>query len=276
MNKLSKIFPILLVIGLAFGIVACSDATNDSNNETTVSTYSNEYLEIVVKKMTARSSYYSSSEIASFTLAVKFNDSSVEDLTVNLTPTDTYSFNIFKDCSVTLEVTGYNSTSKKIAYGTKKFNFTVGTDVAVIVPIDMLVKSSTVTVGFEINENKTLSEQFLSAYGSGTFYKYWFSDLSLTSLQDYLEKGTDLAYFEENSGTKLMIDRPYGNETVVVLDSTGKFWVFNTKNEDCTVKIKINAVDSELTQGIYSYETLYIYDSNGWAHNTWSVSEFSE
>ena len=276
MNKLSKIFPILLVVGLAFGIVACSDATNDSNNETTVSTYSNEYLEIVVKKMSARSSYYSSSEIASFTLDVKFNDSSVEDLTVNLTPTDTYSFNIFKDCSVTLEVTGYNSTSKKIAYGTKSFNFTVGTDVVVIVPIDMLVKSSTVTVGFEINENKTLSEQFLSAYGSGTFYKYWFSDLSLTSLQDYLEKGTDLAYFEENSGTKLMIDRPYGNETVVALDSTGKCWVFNTKNEDCTVKIKINEVDSELTQGIYSYETLYIYDSNGWAHNTWSVSEFSE
>lgn len=276
MNKLSKFLPILSVIGLAFGIVACSNATNDSNNDTTVSTYSNEYLEIIVKKMAARSSYYSSSEIASFTLDVNFNDSSVEDLTVNLAPTDTYSFNIFKDCSVTLEVAGYNSNSKKIAYGTKDFDFTVGKDVAVIVPIDMLVKSSTVTVGFVINENKTLSEQFLSTYGSGTFYSYWFSDLNLTSLQDYLEKGKDLAYFAENSGKKLMIDRPYGNETIVALDSTGKFWVFNTKNEECTVKIKINEVDTELTQGIYSYETLYIYDSNGWAHNTWSVSEFTE
>ena len=121
-----------------------------------------------------------------------------------------------------------------------------------------------------------LSEKFLLTYGTGTFYNYWFSDLGLNSLRDYLERGRDLVYFKTNTGIKLMIDRPYGDETIVVLDSKANFWVFNTKNENCTVKIQNDGRDIILTQGVYSYNTVYIYDRNGWAHNTWTISELRE
>ncbi len=124
--------------------------------------------------------------------------------------------------------------------------------------------------------SEQFAEQFVNTYGSGEFYKYWHSNLGLVSLQEYLDRGTSLAYFETNSGIKLMIDRPYGDDDIVALDSNGKFWVFNTKNYDCSVKIKINNIDIELSPGIYTYDTLYIYDTNGWAHNTWSVSELTE
>ena len=253
-------------------MVACSNAADNLTDNTISSSYSNEYLEIIVSKASARTIYYNSSEIAYFELIAKFNDSSVEDLSVKFNPTDTYSFNVFQDCSVTLEICGYNDDSKKIAYGSKTVDFTVGNDVIVIVSVNMLTKSSTITVKV-VNENSSLTEQFVSTYGTGNFYKSWFSDLSLASLEDYLNKGTDLAYYETGSGLKLMIDRPYGNNTVVSLDSNGNFWVFNTDDTECSVNIKVDDTDVTLSQGLYNYETLYIYASNGWAHNTWDVSE---
>ncbi len=141
----------------------------------------------------------------------------------------------------------------------------------------MPAKDVTVVATFVVKPNNESSwaEDLLSNYNEGTFYRYWFSDLGLTSLQDYLERGHDLAYFQSTSGVKVMIDRPYGDEdpTVVALDAKGNFWVFNTDGEDCSVKIKVDDVEKTLTQGLYKYDTLYIYDTNGWAHNTWSVSE---
>lgn len=273
MKKFTALIESLLMMGAVFGLVACSNAADNFTDNTISSSYSNEYLEIIVSKASARTVYYNSSEIAYFELIAKFNDSSVEDLSVKFNPTDTYSFNVFQDCSVTLEISGYNNDSKKIAYGSKAVDFTVGNDAIVIVSVNMLTKSSTITVKVEINENSSLAEQFVSTYGTGNFYDYWFSDLSLTSLEDYLNKGTDLAYYETDSGLKVMIDRPYGNNTVVSLDSNGNFWVFNTDDTECSVKIKVDDTDVTLSQGRYNYETLYIYDSNGWAHNTWEVSE---
>ena len=284
MKKMLKCCQTLAIVGLLAGLVACSNAANGnsfaSDMDANSISYSNEYLELCVQKnpAAAKKVYYSSREIKRFNLVVDFKDSSIQDLSAPLDPTDTYTFNVFKSCSVTIEITGFNVDGKKIAYGEKDFDFTVGNDVSVVVPVDMLIKSSAVTVGIKVNDKSDLAEDLLSNYNEGTFYRYWFSDLGLTSLQDYLERGHDLAYFQSTSGVKVMIDRPYGDEdpTVVALDAKGNFWVFNTDGEDCSVKIKVGDVEKTLTQGLYKYDTLYIYDTNGWAHNTWSVSELKE
>ncbi|MBO4858319.1 MAG: SUMF1/EgtB/PvdO family nonheme iron enzyme [Treponema sp.] len=153
--KKIRFFVLSLMLGC---LISCSDYLND-NSETTLF-YSNEYLEIVVKKSSSRSSYYAFSEIATYDLVCSFEDSSIETLTVKLESTDTYSFNVFKDCSVTLDVTGYNAVSKKIAHGSKAVTFTVGNDIVVTVPIDMLEKSTEVTVVIEPS-NKTSDKNFI-------------------------------------------------------------------------------------------------------------------
>lgn len=215
--KLLSVFFALLLISLEF--ISCNSGTNMPNEE---KKYSNEYLEVIIKEKNERNAFYQASEIKSYNLTIIFDEPDVENLSVNFGVDETYSFNIFKDCTVELEVNGYNNSNKKIAYGSKKVNFTTGNDVFVLVLVNMLEKSSTVTVGVDVNGN--IKNKFLEFYGDGKFYDYWFSDLNF-------EKGRDLAYFETNDGTKIMIDRPYGNDTVVSLDS------------------------------------------NGWAHNTWSVEE---
>ncbi len=271
MNKKNKLFSILLTLLLiSFEVISCNTGTNMPNKERK---YSNEYLEVIIKEKNERNAFYKASEIKSYNLTIKFDDPDVENLSVNFGVDETYSFNIFKDCSVELEVSGYNNSNKKIAYGSKKVNFTTGNDIFVLVLVNMLEESTTVTVDIDVNGN--IKNKFLEFYDSGKFYDYWFSDLGLTSLRDYLEKGRDLAYFETNSGIKIMIDRPYGNDTVVSLDSNGNFWLFDTKNEDCQLRIRVNNEDKTITQGLYSYNTVYIYDSNGWAHNTWSVEELN-
>ena len=155
---MQRLFGFVMILGIAFSFIACKASAKNDNDEPVVTEdsntkrYANEYLEIIVIKGVERAAYYAASEIDHFNLVVDFEDSSIEDLNVNFDPNDTYSFNIFKDCTVLLKVSGFDSSSNRIAYGSKNVSFTVGNDVSVTVAVDMFTKSSTITVGVQINE----------------------------------------------------------------------------------------------------------------------------
>ena len=152
---MKKLFGVAMSIGLIFAFISCNDMTKDvteASENSNIEKYANDYLEIVITKNSARTVYYDASEIANFNLLVDFDDAGIEDLNANFGPKDTYSFNIFKNCSVSLKLSAIDSSSNKIGYGEKKVRFTVGNDVFVTVAVDMLPKGTTVTVGGEINE----------------------------------------------------------------------------------------------------------------------------
>lgn len=155
---MKRLFGFVVILGIAFSFIACKASTKNDNVEPVViedsqtERYANEYMEIIITKGGDRAAYYAASEIDHFNLVVDFEDSSIEDLNVNFGPNDAYSFNIFKDCTVSLKVSGFDSSSNRIAYGSKNVSFTVGNDVSVTVAVDMFIKGSTVTVGVEINE----------------------------------------------------------------------------------------------------------------------------
>ena len=172
---MKKLFGFALILGIVLSFIGCKVSTKNDTSESAVKEdlitekYANEYLEIIVKKGADRAAYYEASEIDHFNLVVDFADASIEDLNVNFGPNDTYSFNIFKDCTVALKVSGFDSSSNRIAYGSKNVSFTVGNDVSVTVAVDMFTKGSTVTIGVEINEPGT-GEQGIDIYKN--FYNY--------------------------------------------------------------------------------------------------------
>ena len=155
---MKRLFGFVVMFGIIVSLIACKVSTKNDDSKPVITEdsktekYSNEYLEIVITKGIERAAYYEASEIDHFNLVVDFEDSSIEDLNVNFDPNDIYSFNIFKDCTVSLKVSGFDSSSTRIAYGSRNVSFTVGNDVSVTVAVDMFTKGSTVTVGVEINE----------------------------------------------------------------------------------------------------------------------------
>ena len=152
---MKKLFVVLMSIGLIFAFISCNDMPKDvteASENSNIEKYANDYLEIVITKNSARKVYYDAAEITNFNLLVDFDDAGIEDLNANFGPKDTYSFNIFKNCSVLLKLSAVDSSSNKIGYGEKQVSFTVGNDVFVTVAVDMLPKETTVTVGGEINE----------------------------------------------------------------------------------------------------------------------------
>ena len=112
---MKKLFGFALILGIVLSFIGCKVSTKNDTSESAVKEdlitekYANEYLEIIVKKGADRAAYYEASEIDHFNLVVDFADASIEDLNVNFGPNDTYSFNIFKDCTVALKVSGFDS-----------------------------------------------------------------------------------------------------------------------------------------------------------------------